>query len=145
MAIEAEFADFKIIKTRSVAQIILEVPIELADKALHELGGVPQPASNQRVAVAALNADRVITQEKPKQRFEDFKLAKQAGILCGDAAFINFLSEVYNWKSDPPNFIYVKCNIDSRRELDTNSAAAAKFKALQTDFMAWSGRIAKPR
>jgi hypothetical protein len=42
-AIQASFADFRLIKGRKQAQIILEIPIEGADAALAALGGIPQP------------------------------------------------------------------------------------------------------
>lgn len=54
-AIRASFSDFRIIKGRKQAQLILEVPIEEADNALAVLGGIPQPQSDCWVAVARLN------------------------------------------------------------------------------------------
>ena len=146
MPIKAEFADFKIVKTRGVAQFIFEVPIENADKALHELGGVPQFASNQWVAVAALNDVATITQEKPKRRLADMSLAQQAGILCGDAKFLRFMSVVYDEREgDPAAFVRRWCHVKSRREFDTNENAGLIFQKLKTEFLVWSGRMAQPR
>jgi hypothetical protein len=36
-AIKGTFSDFKLIKTRKLAQLIIEIPIELADSALAAL------------------------------------------------------------------------------------------------------------
>jgi hypothetical protein len=53
-AFEATFSDFKIIRGRKVAQVVLEVPLEAADTALRVLGGVPRPDAECWVAVARL-------------------------------------------------------------------------------------------
>jgi hypothetical protein len=53
-AIEASFSDFKLIKSRSVAQIVCEVAIEHADNALAALGGIPLPGKEQPIAIARL-------------------------------------------------------------------------------------------
>ena len=41
-AIKATFSDFKLIKTRKVAQLVMEIPVEQADAALKALGGLHQ-------------------------------------------------------------------------------------------------------
>jgi hypothetical protein len=46
-AIKATFSDFRLIKGRKQAQLVLEVPIEQADNALAALGGIPQPHSDR--------------------------------------------------------------------------------------------------
>lgn len=56
-AFKGEFSDFKIVKTRSVCQIVLEIPLEQADDALAVLGGVPRPDRQVWVAVARLGVD----------------------------------------------------------------------------------------
>lgn len=62
-AIQATFSDFKLIKSRSVVQLVLELPIEAADAALASLGGIPQPGMERWVAVAPLNLDSEMTKE----------------------------------------------------------------------------------
>lgn len=56
-AIFGSLADFKLVKTRSVVQFIVEVPIEQADVALATLGGIPLPGVERPVALARLNAE----------------------------------------------------------------------------------------
>jgi hypothetical protein len=53
-AIKATFADFKIVKTRKLAQLIFEIPIEQADSALAALGGIPRSDAERWVAIALL-------------------------------------------------------------------------------------------
>ena len=54
-AIKGCFADFKIIKTRKLAQLIIEIPIEQADAALATLGGIPRSDSERWIALARLD------------------------------------------------------------------------------------------
>jgi len=56
LAIRASYADLKLVKTRQVAQLIFEVPIEDFDAAYEVLGGLPNPAKEQWFAIAALVA-----------------------------------------------------------------------------------------
>lgn len=53
-AMDGCYSDFRIVKTRSVAQLIVEIPIERAAEAV-ALFGVPQPGQEIHVAVARLN------------------------------------------------------------------------------------------
>lgn len=53
--VKVDFADFRIVKTRSVMQIICEVPIEHGDQVLSNLGGIPQPSTPKRCALVRIN------------------------------------------------------------------------------------------
>ena len=90
-AIRAAFSDFKTIKTRKVAQLIFEVPIEQSMDALNSLGGVPQFDSEQWVGIAPITAEA--KPEKPKKRFNEMPLSQQAAIMCGDQQFVEFLAD----------------------------------------------------
>jgi hypothetical protein len=91
-AIKATFSDFKLIRTRKLCQLVLEIPIEEADNALAALGGIPQPQSDHWVAVARLNGvAKPEPEPKEKRRWEDLKLSMQASIRCGEPAFQKFV------------------------------------------------------
>src|SRR4051812_7824397 len=96
-ALRACFSDFRLIKGRKQAQLVLEIPIEEADNALAVLGGIPQPQSDCWVAVARLNgvAKPEPKPDKEKQRWDDLKLSMQAGIRCNEPAFQRFMREDY--------------------------------------------------
>jgi len=49
-----DFADFKLIKTRSVALLCIEIPIEQAEAAI-KMFGIPQPGKQIPVAIARLS------------------------------------------------------------------------------------------
>lgn len=48
------YADWKLVKTRGVVQIVVEVNLEAAGEALKVLGGMPNFASPLYVAVAVM-------------------------------------------------------------------------------------------
>lgn len=53
-AFSATYSDWKVIKTRQVVQIVLEVPLKAADHAYNVLGGMPNIESEGWFAVARL-------------------------------------------------------------------------------------------
>src|SRR3954464_13315833 len=93
-AIQACFSDFRIVKGRKVAQLVLEVSLEQADNALTILGGIPQQATERWVAVARLNgvAKPEHKPDKEKQKWDDLKLSMQAGIRCEEKAFQRYFN-----------------------------------------------------
>ena len=157
--IAGSFADFKIIKTRSTAQIIIEIPIERADEALERLGGVPQSGKEKPVAVARLNLDvarEPIPQasEKPaggenggghgKRRWEDLSHSQRAGIRCGEEAFATFLRECHpKWLQYTEGVVDLAatvrwiCDVDSRRSLDTDAHARETFARVDREYQDW--------
>jgi hypothetical protein len=142
--IQGSFADFKLVKTRKTAQIIVEVPIEQADQALAALGGLPQPATEAWVAIARLN-DHVPepNPDKEKQRWEDLNLAMQAGIRCNEVAFRKFLTETetsaFEARSvhDAEMMVRERCEVDSRKELNLDPGAARRWQQLDRSYQAW--------
>lgn len=53
-AFQATYSDWKLIRTRRVVQIVLEVPVEQADQAYKVLGGMPLSGEETWVGVARL-------------------------------------------------------------------------------------------
>ena len=144
----ATFSDFKLVKTRSVAQIVLEVPLEQADAALASLGGLPSFKDERWVAVAPMVAEpRAKPEKKPKSR------AEMAGILCNDPRFTDFLSEFIAPDNEDLSVTNLEwtaarvreyCGVKSRAELNTDPAAAAKWEELMNGFNAYTGRSGAP-
>jgi hypothetical protein len=142
LAIQATFSDFKLIRGRKVAQIICELPIEEADRALETLGGLPRPDREGWLALAPLNVTS-IRPRKEGRKWDDLKLAMQAGIRCNEEAFWAFIRE--NWPTWNPrdektaaSFVRTYCGIvGSREQLNDNPRAAAKWVELDTQFQLW--------
>ena len=137
-AVLATFSDFKIVKGRKVAQLILEVPLEGAQAALVALGGVPQPDSAQWVGIAPVDPDAA---QKPAEKRKGGKLAQRAGILCGEPAFIRFLHERYQVSPSTPEnaagYSRAYCGVESRSELDHNEEAATLFAVITDNYRDW--------
>jgi len=100
------FSDFKLVKTRSMAQFIIEIPIEQADAALAAMGGVPQAGREKPVAIARINTQQTShAPEKPadgrngngadKRRFTELPRATQAALCCKRRAFRRWLREFH--------------------------------------------------
>lgn len=53
--VKVDFANIRIVQTRNVLQLILEVPLEYADNIIGHLGGIPLPASPKRCALVRIN------------------------------------------------------------------------------------------
>jgi hypothetical protein len=135
-AIRATFSDFRLIKGRKQAQLILEVPIEEADNAIAALGGIPQPHSDRWVAVARLNGvEKPEPEPKEKRRWEDLELSMQAGIRCEELAFQSFLGS--HSSAEAAENIRNRCGVGSRSGLNNNPLAAEKWKELDRSYQAW--------
>ncbi len=143
---QATFADFKIVKTRSVAQIIVEIPLEAADNALAALGGVPRPDRELWVAIARL-ANPAPTQAPKATERPKHSLARQAAILCHDARFQKFIEELHGaaienvidegYEEPFPEVVRRLCRVESRGEFDTDKSAGEQWNKLHAEFLQW--------
>lgn len=127
--ISGTYSDFKIIKTRSVVQIIVEVPIERAKEVIDRFG-IPQPGKEKWVALALLRDTEGDTQEeapkedKPKRKWEDMQPAVQAGILVNDPNFIAWTERAYpEIGGTADERIKAYCGVQSKTELSGDTAS----------------------
>jgi len=158
-ALRATYHTFKLVPSRSVAQIVLEIGIEQAEAAL-DLLGIPQPGKPTWVGIARLNDSAAVTsaplcpdQALPESdgvapeagsgaagRPAQHPLVRLAGILPNDERFRKWTGlkamahgyedEGFLREEDVADWLRHECGIASRRELATNPDAAAKFEAL---------------
>lgn len=153
-AIAGTFADLKVIKSRSVVQIVVEIPIEDGAAAI-EAFGFPQPGAEIAVAVARLNpplapgkgsdeqrSASAIAGTKPRSR------AQMAGSMCGNRKFQIYLNRVHRYgapgdEPDPGNAAYAAdavrelCKVKSRSEFDSDLRAGLRWDSLYNDFLIW--------
>ena len=86
----------------------------------------------------------------PRTPFNTLPAPTQAGILCNDPRFQQFVgtrtikSGVTVSASCCAEYIRTICKVPSRAHLRTNQTAAAEFQKLRTEFDAWTGKIAHP-
>lgn len=136
-AITGSFADFKIIKSRGVCQIVIEVDLRNADVALATLGGVPQPESERPVAVARLNVDKPAPDKRPyADRGPGEQAVTRAAMLCDDGAFQAWLGAADD--EGAAQMVRDYCHVKSRREIASNVEALDRFLKLEGD---WKRRV----
>ncbi len=145
-AFKGVFSDFKLVKTRKVAQFVIEVPLENADAALAALGGLP--TDEQWVGVARLNTAPVEIDDdevKPKRDWGDVSLSQQAGMKCKDDEFIVWLANdrygsLVCSGTELPSVVATDrvrqiCG-SRRRDFDTDTVAGNKWRKLYQEFTA---------
>jgi hypothetical protein len=155
-AIAGDFADIRTVKSRSVVQLIIELPIEQGE-AVVKMFGFPQPGSPTKLALARLVEGSVTklddhrSPEAGKRQWNDMQPAQQAGIRCNEKAFWRYLNEagyadeyesehgVDAINSPERAALYVRmiCGVQSRSEIGKTVASLMKWKALDSEYQAW--------
>lgn len=131
--ITGTYADFKIIKTRKVAQMVVEFPIEQAESFVSKLG-LPKPHEEVWVAVAMLKSVSVQTSGKATSAIQ------QAGILCKDVSFGTWLRDSKKMEINPANEVEVQdalrtiLGVSSRAEMRDNDQALAIWERLYDQY-----------
>lgn len=145
-AFRATYADWRLVKTRGVIQVVMEVPLADADTAYQILGGMPNPAAEQWFGIAALkaNAQPVETEEAERRDWRDVQPSAQAAMRCGQPEFWAFLREekqqrVAN-KDDAATAVRKVCQVNSRAHFNTNHTARVMWNQLDSEYAAWQAR-----
>lgn len=135
--IEAEYVEWKMVKTRKALQLIFEVPLEkqaIVQAAL----GTPMPDTSTPVAIARLNFEAITAAPEPGQieaPRRTAKLSQIAGILCNEGAFRKFIQvETVDQAAD---YIRAHCNVSSRANIDGNPDATSAFNELRGNYDLW--------
>ena len=162
-AFRATFSDMKLVKTRQVAQLIFEIPIEEFDAAYEVLGGMPVPSKERWFGIAAINQGKEARpnpslsgqhnaqprQDSPsaprpdgaKRPWRDLPPQQQAGMHGNDPIFEAFLKEErpddWHETQEAAECIRLICGVASRAELETNHKARVIWKQLDDQFQAW--------
>lgn len=138
IAFAGTYADIKFIKTRKVAQVVIELPLEEANRFLHAFGA-PNPASETWCAIARLNhateSEEAAEPDKPRRQWDDMRPSARAAILCGETAFMAFLK--VKSKDEAVKKLRAHCGVSSRKELDTDETKRMMFEMVERDFEKW--------
>lgn len=134
---EGTYSDFKLVKTRSVAQIVIEIPLEKASGWV-EMFGLPTPNMEQWVAIAALRQQSIVKSDEANQA------VKLAGMLCNSEEFGTFLRDVVNLPEVDPqrpetiaDALRTILGITSRTEFHTNEEAMNAFYRVKGEYESW--------
>lgn len=76
-----------------------------------------------------------------KRHLSELPASQQAGILCNTPRFAEFCARRGDTIASPAGYVRWTCRVTSRRDLDTNPEARARWDALVTEYDAWRGRI----
>lgn len=143
--ISGSYADFKIIKSRGVAQIVIEVPIEQAERAIAAFG-LPVGGSEIHVAIARLaigardtaGHSQADASERAKAIYQASSPGEQARarsiLLCRDPDFQAWAEATD--EAEAATFIRRKCRVNTRAAFATNPAALEQFLALEREYKA---------
>ena len=135
--IQGTYADFKIVKTRNVAQMVVEIPLEEAQSAI-TMFGVPTPQKEQWVAVAALHEVSVTSNGE-----EGRKAIVSSQMLCRSYKFGFFLreqmgmTEVEDTDESRAQGLRTILGINSRSELGKDEGSLKAFYRIKGEFDQW--------
>ncbi|PWC48156.1 hypothetical protein TSA6c_17120 [Azospirillum sp. TSA6c] len=83
----------------------------------------------------------VATIGRPGQAYEDMLPSAQAGMLCNNPRFHEFLTALFGEPimsfDDASDAVCLHCGVDRKRELATNPDAGRTWAALDEDFQHW--------
>lgn len=155
-AFRATYSDWKLIKTRGVVQVVMEIPLADADAAYDVLGGMPVHGKERWFGIAALKtpaeeAPATSRQEVPQNTrpdgtkrmdWRDMQPAAQAALRCDQPAFWAFLREEHNYShvidaDSAATAIRHICVVKSRSEFSTDHRKRVLWKQLDDQFSAW--------
>ena len=128
-AFQGDYVEIRFIKTRKVAQIWVEIPIEAAT-AFVAAFGAPNPATTVPVALARLD-----TSMSGLETIKGGKLTQKAAIISNQKAFWEFVNALD--KEEAAQKIRNRCGVQSRSEIDRNPYATKEFNALVLEYEAW--------
>lgn len=143
--IEAEYVEWKMVKTRKALQLIFELPLE-HQAAVQSALGTPLPGESRWVVIVPF----VKTQREPailpppaNDDAEDKPrpLSQIAALLSTKVLFRRFLEELggitISGEIEATHELRKRCQVNSRKELDTNPEAAQRFRDLRADYNNW--------
>jgi hypothetical protein len=164
--ISGSFADYRLVKSRSVLQVIVEIPIEQQGAAFAALG-YPLPGTEIPVAVARLNSpagnlqpqqERVFaepdgyTVPNPKpstpaggSKSKGERAVIRAAILCAEPRFRIWMAGENISTNEAAVMLREACGVASRGDIAKDPAALDKFLKLETDYLLEIGAMAAPR
>lgn len=131
------YADFKIVKTRNVAQVIIEIPLEQGNDFVTRFG-LPDPHIEKWVAIALMKANTI--QHDPSAS----SAIQAAGILCKEPKFGEFLRDQIGLPEVRPDQepsivdgLRTILGIKSRTEMHENSEAVKAFNRIKGEYDSW--------
>lgn len=152
IVIQGVLSDIKLVKTRSVLQLIVEVPVEAGDEVVRGFG-YPQPGREINVALArlmppasspAVHAPSEAIPGPIEKEAKPKSYAQQAGIMCQEPAFWRYLSMKYGDITESVEdadtavaWLRRLCGTTSRSYLIEGSSAGDEFRNIRIRYQNW--------
>lgn len=145
--IKATYTEWRMVKTRNSLILCFEVPLEQQEQVQKALG-TPLQGEATWVAIARLRepiqADKPIPAiEAPEKAKQPLRASALAGIMCGEPAFWNYLSEQglqTKTAEQAATRLRWLCGVASRKALDDDAnegEAITEFHAIRDRYLAW--------
>jgi hypothetical protein len=133
--ITATWSDYRRVKSRKCIQLVFEVPMEQWPAAYKVLGE-PEIETSQWFAIAKMNG---AAEPAPAPKDHQSNLAANAALMMQEPIFTLFMREmVPDHRSDNvDNLLKRYLGISSKAELNTDPAAAARWRNLRAEYEAW--------
>ena len=80
------YSYFRIVKSRNVAEVCIEIPLEQGEEFV-QMFGMPNPEGSKWLAIAALNAPKVADYE------DGMRAIQKSALVCKEKNFALFLKE----------------------------------------------------
>ena len=149
-AIMGDYTDLVFRKTRKVAIISIEIPIEQS-AAFVAAFGTPSQSTGVPVAIARIDPNAAREAPKPpygvspklhaevsereRRKWDQLRPAQQAAMRCKEKAFQKFV-ETDN-DDDAAYTVRDFCGVKSRSDILEGTAAARKWADLDREYQAW--------
>lgn len=157
-ALAGSYSDFKLVKTRAVAQLVIEIPIEQAEAAI-KMFGIPMSGTEIPVAVALLVKETaqpkpadLSKSERGKEQYrqmDDMERARVRAVqLCKDLKFQLWASRQVQPEGHSltvEQWMRWRIGTLSRRSIASDDRTYREFLALETQFKMDTGQMAEAR
>ncbi len=145
-AFQGAYSDLRFVKSRSVAQVVIELPIEQAGAFVAHFGA-PVPGAEVPVAIARLVEQKAASiapesalAAKRRRPFSSLSLAQQAGMRCEEPTFRTFLRETRRYHGDVADYVRHYCGVVSRSQLALDNESGARWLKLNREYETWLAR-----
>lgn len=150
-AFSADYVDLKFIKSRKVAQIVVEIAIEQSADFVAQFG-TPNPACGVPVALARLHPEKPASEApklaepmpKERRRFDTLPLPQQAAMRCNEPAFRRFLAEQNGITADEvmnsdmaASLVRIACGVETRADIRDEHPSGLRWRALEAEYSVW--------
>lgn len=162
-AFQGSYSDLKFVKSRSVAQVTVEIPIEQA-AAFVAAFGAPTPGAEIPVAIARLDLAKATSEAprlageasetsmsmlarpipKERRRFDTLPLSQQAAMRCNEVAFRRFVAEREKIEGIAvldlemaADAVREICGVKTRADISDDHPSGMRWRKLNAEFDTW--------